>query len=213
MKKNQTRKTPAEKRAQQQRQQRLVYIITAVLILAITLTLLIVYGRKVTHRVAIEIENYGTVELELYGNTAPRTVKNFVKLCRLEFYDGLTFHRIIPGTLIQGGSPTGTPVGGAIDAVAGEFSMNGFDNPIKHERGVISMARGQDYNSASSQFFILLKDYKSFDGQYASFGRVTKGLDVLDAISANASPADSDGTIIPEEQPRILSVTVRTVLF
>ena len=141
----------------------------------------------VTHTVEMKVKDKGTIKLDLYGNLAPKTVENFVSLAEDGFYDGLIFHRVDSGFVIQGGDPDGTGYGGSGKAIIGEFSVNGFDNPLSHDRGVISMARRSDsYDSATSQFFICLSgDYKSaLDGQYASFGRVTEGMDVVDAIAA-----------------------------
>ena len=135
--------------------------------------------------VIIEMENGKKIELELYPEAAPATVKNFETLVKSGFYDGLTFHRVIPGFMIQGGDPLGNGIGGAEKNIKGEFRANGHNNPIKHERGVISMARSFDPNSASSQFFIMHADAPHLDGQYAAFGKLTDGFDVLDAI-ANA---------------------------
>ena len=137
-----------------------------------------------THRVAIEVQDFGTIELELYPNKAPITVANFEKLVKEGFYDGLTFHRIGKDFMIQGGDPKGDGSGGSDKTIKGEFSQNGFTrNDIKHERGVISMARGSSNDSASSQFFIMHGDAPSLDGSYAAFGRVTSGMDVVDAIA------------------------------
>ena len=132
--------------------------------------------------VIIEMENGGKIELELYPEHAPVTVKNFEKLVSEGFYDGLTFHRIIPGFMIQGGDPLGNGMGGSDEKIKGEFRSNGHKNPIKHERGVISMARAYDKNSASSQFFIMHKDSPHLDAQYAGFGKVIEGLEVIDLI-------------------------------
>lgn len=137
-----------------------------------------------THRVAIEVQDFGTIELELYPNKAPITVANFEKLVKEGFYDGLTFHRIGKDFMIQGGDPKGDGSGGSDKTIKGEFSQNGFTrNDIKHERGVISMARSSSNDSASSQFFIMHGDAPSLDGSYAAFGRVTSGMDVVDAIA------------------------------
>ncbi|MGB0175073.1 MAG: peptidylprolyl isomerase [Acholeplasmataceae bacterium] len=121
--------------------------------------------------------------IELYPEMAPKTVENFVSLVSNKFYDGLTFHRVISGFMIQGGCPKGTGTGGPGHHIEGEFSANGFDNPLKHTRGVISMARAQDPNSAGSQFFIMHKDSPHLDGQYAAFGKVIEGIDVVDFIA------------------------------
>ena len=169
-------------------------------------------NRKPTGKVTvdIEIQNYGTVTLELDADAAPATVDNFVKLARRGFYDGLTFHRIVPGFVVQGGDPTGTGTGGSDQTITGEFSENGFENSISHTRGAISMARNlNDPNSASSQFFICLQDSTFLDGSYAAFGYVTSGMEILDQIEQDASPLDDNGTIAPDQQPVITSITVR----
>ena len=132
----------------------------------------------------IEVEKFGTIEVELYKNIAPISVDNFVKLANKGFYNGLTFHRIIRGFMIQGGCPKGNGTGGPGYTIKGEFAANGVKNPIKHERGVISMARAMDPNSAGSQFFIMHQDAPHLDGQYAAFGKVTKGMEVVDAIAS-----------------------------
>ena len=134
--------------------------------------------------VVIEMENGAKIELELYPDAAPVTVENFLKLVKNGFYDGLTFHRVIPGFMIQGGDPLGNGMGGAKENIKGEFRANGHNNPIKHERGVISMARAYDPNSASSQFFIMHQNAPHLDGQYAAFGRVISGMDVVDEIAS-----------------------------
>lgn len=132
----------------------------------------------------IEINKFGTVEVELYKDVAPLTVENFVKLANKGFYNGLTFHRVIKGFMIQGGCPKGNGTGGPGYQIKGEFLANGVNNPLKHTRGVISMARAMDPNSAGSQFFIMHQDAPHLDGQYASFGKVIKGIDVVDAIAS-----------------------------
>ena len=134
--------------------------------------------------VIIEMENGNKIELELCPEAAPETVKNFETLVKSGFYDGLTFHRIIPGFMIQGGDPLGNGMGGADKNIKGEFRANGHNNPIKHERGVISMARAFDPNSASSQFFIMHADAPHLDGQYAAFGKVISGMDAVDEIAS-----------------------------
>ncbi|WP_275695573.1 peptidylprolyl isomerase [Ferdinandcohnia quinoae] len=134
--------------------------------------------------VTITMENDQTIVLELYPAIAPNTVANFISLIEQGYYDGLIFHRVIPGFMIQGGDPMGTGMGGPGYAIKGEFTSNGFENPLKHERGVISMARSQDPNSAGSQFFIMVASESQLDGDYAAFGRVTKGLEVVDEIVA-----------------------------
>ena len=130
------------------------------------------------------MENGGKIELELYPEAAPKTVANFLKLVGQGFYDGLIFHRVIPGFMIQGGDPQGNGTGGAKENIVGEFKANGFDNPIKHTRGVISMARAYNPNSASSQFFIMHANAPHLDGQYAAFGKVVSGMEVVDEIAS-----------------------------
>lgn len=166
-----------------------------------------------THHATIEIEGYGSVHLELYGNEAPETVANFVKLANQGFYDGLTFHRIIEGFMAQGGDPNADGTGDSGTNLKGEFSLNGFDNPIPHERGTISMARGgNDYNSASCQFFIVHQTSESnsysLDGKYAAFGKVTEGMEVIDAICESAEPTDNNGSIAKKDQPRIITISI-----
>ncbi len=134
--------------------------------------------------VVIEMENGAKIEIELYPEHAPITVKNFEKLVSEGFYDGLTFHRIIPGFMIQGGDPLGNGMGGADENIEGEFRANGHNNPIKHVRGVISMARAFNPNSASSQFFIMHADAPHLDGQYAAFGKVVSGIEAVDEIAS-----------------------------
>ena len=134
--------------------------------------------------VVIEMENGGIIEIELDAAAAPKTVKNFEKLVAEGFYDGLIFHRVIPGFMIQGGDPQGTGMGGADEKIVGEFRANGWNNPLKHTRGVISMARAYNPNSASSQFFIMHADAPHLDGQYAAFGRVVSGMDTVDEIAS-----------------------------
>jgi len=131
----------------------------------------------------IEMKDGGKMVIELDEQAAPKTVKNFVKLCNEGFYENLIFHRVIEGFMIQGGDPTGTGMGGPGYTIKGEFRMNGVDNPIKHERGVISMARAMDPDSAGSQFFIMHEDAPHLDGQYAAFGKMVEGFDVLDRIA------------------------------
>ena len=134
--------------------------------------------------IVIEMENGARIELELDATAAPKTVANFEKLVKEGFYDGLTFHRIIPGFMIQGGDPLGNGMGGADENIVGEFRANGYNNPIKHTRGVISMARAFNPNSASSQFFIMHADAPHLDGQYAAFGKVVSGMEAVDEIAS-----------------------------
>lgn len=158
-----------------------------------------------THHATIEVEGYGAIKLELDADVAPVTVANFAMLAGEGFYDGLTFHRIIEGFMVQGGDPNGNGTGGSDEKIVGEFSDNGHPNSISHVRGTISMARSQAYNSASSQFFIMQADTPSLDGQYAAFGHVTEGMDVVDAMCEAARPTDNNGTIAAADQPRIAS--------
>ncbi|MBP5428130.1 MAG: peptidylprolyl isomerase [Clostridia bacterium] len=154
----------------------------------------------------IEIEDYGTVTVFLDGHAAPKTVKNFVKLAESGFYDGTTFHRIIKGFMAQGGAGDGSAA-----KIKGEFKENGVNNPLKHERGTISMARATDFNSGNSQFFICqtTEGCAHLDGSYAAFGHVTEGMEIVDAICDNAHPTDNNGTIPASEQPVIVRVTIR----
>ena len=161
-----------------------------------------------THHAVITVKDYGDIKLVLDGDTAPITVKNFVELAKSGFYDGLTFHRIIQGFMIQGGDPKGNGTGGSDKTIRGEFSKNGVENNISHKRGVISMARSQDNNSASSQFFIMHKDGDYLDGSYAAFGHVTDGMDVVDKIAENTPVTDSNGTVSKENQPIIEKIVI-----
>lgn len=138
-------------------------------------------------RVRFSIRNFGDIDLELLSEHAPKTVENFLELVSMGFYDGLIFHRVIKNFMIQGGCPDGTGMGGSAKSIKGEFSQNGFNNELKHERGVISMARSANPNSASSQFFICHKDAPHLDGGYAAFGRVVSGIEVVDAIANTAT--------------------------
>lgn len=157
----------------------------------------------------IDVKDYGKITVELYPDVAPITVSNFVTLAKSGFYDGLTFHRIMEGFMIQGGDPKGNGTGGSDQNIFGEFSENGFENNLSHTRGVISMARnGYDYNSASSQFFIVHEDSVFLDGQYAAFGKVIDGMEVVDKIASDAKPVDDNGTIPSSKQPVINSITI-----
>lgn len=159
------------------------------------------------HHATIEVEGYGTIKLELNATNTPITVSNFAELVNEGHYDGLTFHRVIRGFMIQGGDPNGNGTGGSERNIKGEFIENGVANAIQHKRGVISMARSSGYmDSASSQFFIMHKDDDSLDGKYAAFGKVTEGMDVVDAIAENTPVQDSNGTVAAEDQPRISSI-------
>ena len=160
------------------------------------------------HHVEIEVKDYGTIKIELDGDEAPLTVQNFMDLANAGFYDGLTFHRIMDGFMIQGGDPEGTGMGGSDKTITGEFAANGIENDISHKKGVISMARSQDYDSASSQFFITVADSDFLDGQYAAFGHVTEGQEVADKIASDAEPTDDNGTIPADAQPVITSIII-----
>lgn len=163
----------------------------------------------------LEIQDYGTITIALDGDAAPETVENFISLAESGFYDGLTFHRIIDGFMMQGGDPNGDGTGGSDETIPGEFSENGFENgfenELSHTRGAVSMARSEDYDSASSQFFIVQEDSTYLDGEYAVFGYVTEGMDIVDQICESAQPTDDNGTIPAEEQPVITSITIRDV--
>lgn len=161
---------------------------------------------KGKHHAKIKVKGYGTIEVELDGDTAPITVANFIKLVNEKFYDGLTFHRIMSGFMIQGGDPLGNGTGGSDETIKGEFSSNGVENNISHKRGVISMARSSDPDSASSQFFIVQSDSTYLDGDYAAFGHVTSGMDVVDQICKDATPTDGNGSIAKDQQPVIESI-------
>ena len=160
------------------------------------------------HHVTIDVQDYGTISLELDADTAPISVTNFINLANEGFYDGLTFHRIISGFKIQGGDTNGNGTGGSEKTIKGEFSANGVENDISHERGVISMARANDPDSGSSQFFIVHEDSTFLDGQYAAFGHVTDGMDVVDAICEAVPVQDNNGTVAAADQPVITAVTV-----
>ena len=163
---------------------------------------------KGLHHVEIDVKDYGTITLELDADTAPVTVTNFLNLAEEDFYDVLTFHRIISGFMIQGGDPAGNGNGGSDQEIKGEFSENGVKNDISHVRGVISMARSNLPDSASSQFFIVHEDSPFLDGNYAAFGHVTEGMEVVDKICENIPVQDDDGTVAAEDQPVISSIKV-----
>ena len=154
----------------------------------------------------ITMENGGVIEGELYPDKAPQSVYNFIDLCNHNYYDGLIFHRVIPGFMIQGGCPEGTGMGGPGSCIKCEFLFNGFKNELRHKRGVLSMARSSSPNSAGSQFFIMHEDAKHLDGQYAAFGKVTSGMDVVDAIAATRTGMQDR----PVEEQKIASISVDT---
>lgn len=160
------------------------------------------------YHVVIKVKDYGNIKVELDADTAPISVTNFVKLAKQGFYDGLTFHRIIDGFMIQGGDPNGDGTGGSDETIKGEFSENGVENNISHVRGTISMARSSENDSASSQFFIVQSDSTYLDGQYAGFGTVTSGMDIVDKICKDTPVTDTNGTVEKENQPVIDSIKV-----
>lgn len=160
------------------------------------------------HHVAIEVNNYGTIEVELDADTAPITVTNFINLANSGFYNGLTFHRVIDGFMIQGGDPNGDGTGGSSEKIKGEFKSNGVPNNISHVRGTISMARSSANNSASSQFFIMQKDTTSLDGQYAAFGTVTSGMDIVDKICKDCTDTNQNGVITDKSKQPVISTVM-----
>ena len=161
------------------------------------------------HHAEIVIAEYGKLELELDADVAPITVTNFVNLVKKGFYNGLTFHRIMSGFMIQGGDPNGDGTGGSEETIKGEFKSNGVENTMSHKRGVISMARTQnDPDSASSQFFIVQADSDFLDGDYAAFGKVTEGMDIVDKICQSVQPIDNNGTVPADQQPKITAIKV-----
>lgn len=154
--------------------------------------------------VIIEMENGGVIKAELYPESAPKTVENFMKLVKEGFYDGLIFHRVIPGFMIQGGCPEGSGMGGPGYTIAGEFASNGFDNPVKHTRGVLSMARAMDPDSAGSQFFIMHADAPHLDGEYAAFGKVLEGMETVDEIAKQPTGRGDR----PKAEQKIRKITI-----
>ena len=161
------------------------------------------------HHAEIVIAEYGKLELELDADVAPITVTNFVNLAKKGFYNGLTFHRIMSGFMIQGGDPNGDGTGGSEETIKGEFKSNGIENTMSHKRGVISMARTQnDPDSASSQFFIVQADSDFLDGDYAAFGKVTAGMDIVDKICQSVQQIDNNGTVPADQQPKITAIKV-----
>ena len=157
----------------------------------------------------LTVKDYGQIKIKLFPEEAPKGVENFKKLIEQGFYDELIFHRVVNTFVIQTGDPKGNGTGGSDENIVGEFSANGFtQNTLSHKRGVISMARSNDMNSASSQFFIVHKDSTFLDGQYAAFGEVTDGMEVVDKIATDAKPVDGNGTIPSSKQPVINSVTI-----
>ncbi len=168
-------------------------------------------GELMTGKVnaVIEVQDLGTIALELDADTAPITVTNFVNLANQKFYDGLTFHRVVGGFMIQGGDPLGDTTGGSGKTIKGEFAANGVPNDISHTRGTISMARATDYDSASSQFFIVQEDSTYLDGSYSAFGHVTSGMEYVDAIVDATKNADANG-LVPEDE-RFIIKSIRII--
>lgn len=224
-KKTNKKMSKAQQAQQQKKEQKIVIIVAAVLIVALlaVLTVALVNAdwseilkktgdgatletAKATHYVTIEIENYGTLKGELYGNTTPYAVEQFVSLAQSGFYEGLTFHRIIEGFMMQGGAPNANSP--KVETIVGEFAENGIENNLLHVPGVLSMARTNEPNSATSQFFIMHKEYPSLDGKYAAFGRITEGLDIVDKICTETENTDSNGGVAAADQPVIKSITV-----
>jgi len=160
------------------------------------------------HNVQIQIKNYGNIDIELDSDNAPLSVENFITLAKSGFYDGLTFHRIIDGFMMQGGDPDGDGTGGSQNKIKGEFNANGVENNIKHTRGAISMARSADMNSARSQFFIVHQDSLFLDKQYAGFGYVTTGMEIVDKICTTTPVTDSNGSVQKQDQPIIDKIVV-----
>ena len=216
------------KAAQQRKMRWIALAAAAVLVIAAIVVLAIGGGRKdepvvnptaaptqapdvtpvASHVVEIDIAGHGVITAELYSNIAPITVENFVALANEGFYDGLTFHRIIDGFMMQGGCPLGNGTGGSGRNIRGEFAVNGWYNPLKHERGVLSMARSNVADSASSQFFIVHQESPWLDDQYAAFGRVVSGMEIVDAICTGTPVTDGNGTVLKENQPVINSIRV-----
>lgn len=183
-------------------------IICLVLAAGMLLAMLSGCGSKKKPVATLTLEGGDQITIYLYPDQAPNTVANFISLANSGFYDGLTFHRIIDGFMIQGGDPKGNGTGGSDETIKGEFSGNGVENNISHVRGTISMARSQDMDSASSQFFIVQSDSTYLDGQYAGFGTVTEGMDIVDQICKDTPVQDSNGTVSASDQPVIESIKV-----
>ena len=182
------------------------YIIIGIIVIVFIIGLMWPDGMlKGKINIEMSIKDYGKIKLELDADNTPITVTNFVKLINDKFYDGLTIHRVINDFMIQGGDPNQDGSGGSIDTIKGEFSSNGINNKILHKRGVISMARrSDDPDSASSQFFIMQKDNETLDGNYAAFGKVTSGMDVIDKIVESTSSLGDDNGILPNENQPII---------
>lgn len=181
------------------------YIIIGIIVIVLIVGLLWPDGNlKGKINIEMSIKDYGKIKLELDADNTPITVTNFVKLINEKFYDGLTIHRVIDGFMIQGGDPNKNGTGGSSEKIKGEFSSNGVNNKILHKRGVISMARSNDVNSASSQFFIMHKDNETLDGKYAAFGHVTSGIEVVDKIVESVSGLGDDNGLIPSDNQPVI---------
>ena len=165
---------------------------------------------KTNYYADIDIKDYGTITVKLDPKSAPITCENFINLANQKFYDGLTFHRIMEGFMMQGGDPEGTGYGGSSETIVGEFAANGHNNTLSHTRGAISMARSGHPDSASSQFFIVHEDSTFLDGSYAVFGYVTNGIEIVDKVCKDSNPVDNNGTIPASSQPVINSISIRT---
>ena len=196
----------------------IIFAVSTVIIIVLILVINVLVNKKSgaserkdlltgKHYVEITVKGYGKIDLELDADVAPITVTNFINLVNDKFYDGLTFHRIIDGFMVQGGDPLGNGTGGSSKTIKGEFSDNGINNSISHVRGVISMARSNSYDSASSQFFIVHEDSTFLDGKYAAFGKVTSGMNVVDEL-AKVKVEDNNGTVLKENQPVIESIKI-----
>lgn len=214
--KKENKKLAQEKRAKERKQQALkntfnkvckiglpIVVFAALVVILIT-NPFASKDKNLTYYADIDIKDYGKITVKLDQEAAPITVDNFVNLAQKGFYDGLTFHRIIEGFMMQGGA------GDSTKNIVGEFSANGYKNELSHTRGAISMARTNDMNSANSQFFIVHEDSPHLDGQYAAFGYVTEGIEVVDKVCEQAKPTDNNGTIKEEQQPIITSIKIRT---
>ena len=210
-KENKIAKKAAEAAAAKKKKNRRTGVIAAAAVLVLAAILLPKLLKKAPAPcfADIGIEGLGTVTFRLETEKAPVTCENFISLAEKGFYDGLTFHRIIEGFMMQGGDPEGNGTGGSGRNIKGEFSANGVDTGLKHTRGAVSMARSNAYDSASSQFFIVQEDSDFLDGQYAVFGYVTEGMDIVDKVCTEAKPTDNNGSIRPAEQPVMTSVKIR----
>lgn len=218
--KKKAKKTPPKKQPVKKDDYTTIIIFSAILLVAAIIICIFWFGNDAqpkeetpaldaakTYYADIVIKDYGSITVQLDQKSAPITAANFVMLAQKGFYNGLTFHRIIEGFMMQGGAPKSQDdIAGTI---VGEFTVNGYDNPLKHERGVISMARSDDMNSANSQFFIMQETKTHLDGKYAAFGKVISGMEVVDAVCEAANPIDGNGSIAKNEQPVITSITIR----